>query len=114
MAGAYGDRQRIDAGALDEIARLLWISKHHVVGEFALRANAILFGRLAGFERAETAELTLDRYSDHMGKFTDFARDIEVVFIAGGRLCILTQRAVHHHAAEARADRLLAHPGVAP
>ena len=69
----------------------------------------ILLAGLAGLERAQAAELALDRDADRMRDLAHPARDLDVVVVAGRRLRVLEQRAIHHHAGEPRADRLHAH-----
>ena len=109
VAGADGNRQRIDAGAGDEVLGLLGVGEHHVVRELACGAHAVLLAGLAGFERAQATELAFDRDADRVRHLADLARDLDVVVVARGRLRVFEQGAVHHYAGEARADRLLAH-----
>jgi hypothetical protein len=40
-----------------------------------------------------------------MGEVHDLARGLDVVLVGGGRLAVLHERAVHHHAGEAGTDR---------
>ena len=61
-------------GAGDEVGRLVGVGQELVVGELALGAGAVLGRRLAGLERAEHAELALDRGADGVGHLGDAAR----------------------------------------
>ncbi len=88
---------------------LLRVGQHHVVRQLALGADAVFLAGLAGFERAEAAQFAFDRHADGVRDLADLARDVDVVLVAGRRLAVLLQRAVHHHAGEAGADRLHAH-----
>ena len=72
-------------------------------------ASAVFLARLAGFERAEAAELALHRHAHRMRHLAGAPRDFDVVLVARRRLGVLAQRAVHHHAGEAGADGLHAH-----
>jgi hypothetical protein len=63
---AAGDRQRVDLGAKHEIERLVRIGQQLVMRELAFRARAVLGFRLAGFQRAEHAELAFHRRADPM------------------------------------------------
>ena len=58
----------------DEVDRLVGVGQELVVGEDALGAGAVLGGGLAGLERAEDAELALDRGADGVGHLRDAAR----------------------------------------
>ncbi len=106
MAGADRDRQRVDPGGGDEILGLRRVGQQHVVAELALGTDAVLLAGLAGLERAQAAEFALDRDADRMRDLADLARDLDVVVVGRRGLGVLEQRAVHHHAGEARADRL--------
>ena len=61
VAGAHGDGERIDLGVLDEFHGLVGIGEELVVRQRALGAVAVLRLALAALERAEHAELALDR-----------------------------------------------------
>ena len=108
MAGADGNGERVDAGARDEVLRLRRVGEHHVVRQCAFCADTVFLAGLPGLERAEAAEFALDRHAHHMRHLADAARHLDVVVVARGRLGVFLQRAVHHHAGEAGADRLLA------
>jgi len=109
VAGADGDGQRVHPGLRDKVARLLGVGQHLVVAQFALGADAVFFASITGFERAQTAELTLHRHAHRMRHLAHLAGDVEVVLVAGRGFAVRQQRAVHHHAGKARADRLQAH-----
>ena len=51
------------------------VGQQLVVAELALGAMAVFLLALAGLERAEHAELALDRSADPMGEIDDAARD---------------------------------------
>src|SRR6059058_2487897 len=61
MRGAHRDRQRIDLGGADEIDSLVRIGQQLVAADLAFKAVAILLLAAAVLERAEHAELALDR-----------------------------------------------------
>ena len=103
------DRERIDAGFRDEIRGLLGIGQQLRMIEHAFGAGTVFLARRAGFERAEATELAFDRHADRVRHVDDAARDRHVVFVTRRRLHVFLQRAVHHHAGEAGADRRLAH-----
>ena len=75
------------------------IGEQLLAGELALGADAVLLAGLAGLERAEAAELALDRDADRVRHLDHLARDLDVVVVARRRLHVLLERAVHHHAA---------------
>ena len=93
MARADRDRERVDAGLLDEVDRLVGIGQVHLA-----RAVAVL-------DPAERAELALDLHALRVRRLDDLAGDRDVVLVVGGRLAVGEQRAVHHHAREAELDR---------
>ncbi len=105
MRGAAGDRQRVDLGAHDEVDRLVGIGQQLVVGEHALRAVTVLGLALAALQRAEHAELALDRGADMVCHAGDPLGDFDIVVVARRGLGIGQQGAVHHHRGEAVADR---------
>ncbi len=76
--------------------------------ELAGGADAVFLARLTSFQRTEATQLALDRNADGVGHFHDFAGRFDVVGVAGRRLAVGAQRAIHHHAREAAAHRLLA------
>ena len=104
MAGAHGDRQGVDAGALDEVDRLVGIGEQLVHAQLALGAVAVLLLAAAVLERAEAAELALDADAEGMRDVDHLAGDGDVVLVAGRGLAVLLERAVHHHRGEAVAD----------
>ena len=109
VAGADGDGERVDAGAGHEVARLHGVGQQHVVGELACGADAVFLARLARLQRAQAAQFALDRDADGVCHLAHASRHVDVVVVAGGGLGVFAQRAVHHHAGEARADGLQAH-----
>ena len=82
VRGADGDRERVDLGLLDEIGGLLGIGQQLSRVELALGADAVLLAGLPGLERAEAAELALDRHADRVRHLDDLARDLDVVLVA--------------------------------
>ena len=79
--------------------------------EHAFGARAVFLAGRAGFERAEAPELAFDADADRVRHVDDAARDHHVVFVGRRRLHVFLQRAVHHDAGEAGADRRLADGG---
>ena len=76
--------------------------------EDALGAVAVFLLAAAVLERAEAAQLALDRDALRVGQLDDLLRHADVVVEVGRRLAVLLQRAVHHHRREAVLDRALA------
>jgi len=103
-AGAHGDGQGVDLGALDEVHRLVRVGQQLGVIQHALGTVAVLGLAHAGLEAAQHAELTLDRHAAAVGHLGDAAGDVDIVLVAGGGLGVLLQRAVHHHRGEAVLD----------
>ena len=104
MAGAHGDGQGVDLGGGDEIDGLVGIGQQLRMVQLALEAVAVLGLAHAGLQRAQHAQLALDRDAAGMGHFGDAARDLDIVFVGGGGLGVLLQRSVHHHRGEAVLD----------
>ncbi|MCY1303082.1 hypothetical protein D9M70_527740 [compost metagenome] len=75
----------------------------------AFRAHAVLFAGLPGFERAQATQFAFHRDPDRMRHLAHAPRDLDVVVVVRRRLHVFAQRAVHHHAGKAGADRSLAH-----
>src|SRR3954464_5607361 len=74
MTCANCDGEGIDAGLSDKSFGLVWIREQLVMRQLAFAAVALFFFALARFERAETAELALDRNAARMSQFANFAR----------------------------------------
>nr|CUV12243.1 conserved protein of unknown function [Ralstonia solanacearum] len=108
MAGADGDGQGVELGGLDELRGFLGVGQQGRMIELADGAVAIFLARLAGFQRTQAAEFTLDRHANLVRHVDHAARDVDVVVERGRGLAILAQRAVHHDRAEAQVDRALA------
>ena len=101
-----GDGQCIHTGGLNEGSRLLRIGQQAGMVQYTLGAMTILLTRHAGFQRAQTAQLPLDGDPNGMSHIDHLAGHFDVVFVAGRRFHVLLQRAIHHHAGEAGANRL--------
>ena len=101
MAGTDGDCQGINLGFGDEISRLGRVGEQLGVVEGALKAVAVFRFALAGFQRAKATQFALDAHTDGMGHVHHFLGDGHVVLVAGRRLGIGFERAVHHHGGEA-------------
>ncbi len=104
VRGAHGDGERIDLGFLDELHGLVGVGQQLVMGELALGTVAVLGLAHAALERAEHAELTLDRDAAEMGHLGDLLRHADIVVPVAGRLAVGLQRAVHHDGGEAGLD----------
>ena len=111
VAGADGDRQRVELGFLDETRGFFGIGQHLAMVELANRADAVFFAGLAGFERAQAAQLTFDRDADLVRHRDDLLGHIDVVAEIGRGLAVFLERAVHHDRAEAQADGAFANLG---
>ena len=94
VAGADGEGQRVDAGALGEFDRLVGVGD-------VLEAGAA--GAVAVFHAAEYADFAFDGDAALVGVVDDLAGDLDVLFKGGGRLAVFLEGAVHHHLGEARA-----------
>ncbi len=105
VAGAHGDGQGVDAGALDELDRLVGIGQQLVMAEHALEAVAVFRLAHAAFQRAQHAQFAFNRHAAGVGHLDHLAGDLDVVLVGGGGLGVLHQRAVHHHRGEAVLDR---------
>ena len=112
VAGADGDRQRVDLGPGDEVLRLIGIGQQLLLGELALGTLPVLGLAHAGLERAQAPELTLDRDADAVRHARHLGADPQIVVVVGGCLAVGLERAVHHHAGEAVLDRREAGRGV--
>ena len=99
VTGADGDGQSIQTGFLDEFDCLVGIG--HVLQTGAASAVSVL-------NAAQAADLAFHRDSLGVGQADHFARGLDVVFKAGGRLAIRHQRPIHHDAGEAQFDGRLA------
>ena len=71
---ADGDRERVDAGARDEVRGLVGVGEQHLARERALGAHAVLLARLTGLQRAENPELAFDGDAHGMRHLDDQAR----------------------------------------
>ena len=94
MAGADRDGERVHAGLVDEVDRLIGIGQVHLA-----RAVAIL-------DPAERAELALDADALRVRGLDDAPCDLDVVLVVRRRLAVGEQRPVHHHAREPELDRV--------
>ena len=105
VRGPDGDRQCVALGFVDEARCLVRIGQELVAGQLALGAVTVLLVAGERLQRAEAAELALDRDADGVREVDHLARDRDVVVVIGGRLGVVLERAVHHHRGEAGADR---------
>ncbi len=112
VAGADGDRQRVELRALDEVGGLLGVGQQLVHRHRGFGAVAVFLVALHGLERTQAAEFAFDRDAQLVGHVDHGARDVDVVVVAGDRLAVGLQRAVHHHRAEAQIDGAAADVGV--
>ena len=109
MTGTTGNGQGIYMGFRDEICSLLRISQHLVMGQRALGTHAIFFTCLSSLQRTQTTKLTFHRDATGMGHFNGAFSDINIIFIAGWRLAIFHQRAIHHHRGKTKLNGTLAY-----
>ncbi len=105
VAGADGNRQRVDLGLAHKVRRLIGVGEQSRVVQHALSAVAVFFTGLAGFQRAQATEFTLHRHAAGVRQVHHLAGGRHVVFVARGRLAVGQQAAVHHHRAKARLNR---------
>ena len=111
VAGADGDRQRVELGALDEVGGLLGVGQQLLARHRRFGAVAVFLVALHGLQRAQAAQLAFDRDAERVRHVDHLARHVDVVVVAGDGLAVGLQRAVHHHRAEAEVDRALADVG---
>ncbi|ABA49009.1 hypothetical protein BURPS1710b_0998 [Burkholderia pseudomallei 1710b] len=105
------DRERVALRELDEVGGLLGVRQQLLARHRAFGAVAVFLVALHRLERAEHAELGLDRHADRVRHLDDLAGHVDIVFVRCDRLAVGLERAVHHHAREAAADRRHAHGG---
>ena len=109
VAGADGDRQRVELRLPDEVGGLLRVGQQLLARHRRLGAVAVLLVAAHGLQRAQAAELALDGDAQRVRHVDHLAGDVDVVVVAGDGLAVGLQAAVHHHRAEAEVDRALAH-----
>ena len=95
MAGADGDGQGVDAGALGKLDSLVGVGD--VLEARAARAVAV-------FNAAQHADFAFDRDAARVGKLDHLARDFDVLFKGGRGLAVFLERAIHHDAGIAQLD----------
>ncbi len=108
VAGADGDGQGIDLSALDEVGGFFRVGQHLAVIQNTFRTNAVFFTGHAGFQRTQHAQLAFHGNAAGVSERHHATGNVDVVVVIGRRLAVFTQRAVHHHRAEAQLDRALA------
>ena len=64
---------------------------------------------VGSLETGQAAQLTLHRNAAGVREFDHFARNFDVVLVAGRGFAVFAQAAVHHHRAKARLDGAKAH-----
>ena len=99
VAGADGDGQRVDAGQLGKLDRLVGVGD--VLQARADRAVAV-------FNAAQHADLALHGDAALMGEVDHLLRHCDVLFKGGRSLAVLLERAVHHDRGVAQLDGALA------
>ena len=105
---ADGDGERIDLRRCNKVGGLFRIGEQLRMVEHTFRADAVFLTGSTGLERAEAAQLTLDRDATRVRHGDHLARHADVVVVIGRRLAVGAKAAVHHHAGEAELDRALA------
>jgi len=104
-----GNCQGIYLGALDEVSRFFRVGQHLAVIQNAFCTDAVFFASHTGFQRTQAAQLAFNRYAASVRQGNGLLSHANVVVVVGRGLAVFTQRAVHHHRAEAQLDRALAH-----
>jgi hypothetical protein len=99
VAGADGDGQGVDAGALGELDCLVG------VGDVVEAAAA---GAVAVFNAAQHADFAFDGDAALVRVVDHLAGDFDVLFKAGRGLAVGLERAVHHDGGVAQLDGALA------
>ena len=112
VAGANGNGQRVQLGALDEVGRLLGVGQQLFARHHGIGAVAVFLVALHGLERAKAAQLAFHRDTELVRHVHHLASDFDVVVVAGDGLAIGFQTAVHHDGAETQVHRALADAGV--
>ena len=88
VAGADGDGQRVELGALDEVGRLLGVGEQLLARHRRFGAVAVFLVAAHGFQRAQAAQLAFDRDAQRVRHVDHLARDVDVVVVAGDGLAV--------------------------
>ena len=104
MAGADGDRQRVNLGLGNEIGGFIGVGQQRGMVQHAFGAMAVFLARLAGFQGTQAAQLAFNGNTAGVRQFGHMRGRVDVVFVGGRGLAVGTQRAIHHHRAEAGLD----------
>src|SRR3989344_1321394 len=108
VAGADGDGQGIDLGALDEVSGFFRVGQHLAMVQNAFGADSVFFTGHAGFQRTQAAQLAFYRYAAGVSHGHGLLSNAYVVVVVGRGLAVFAKGAVHHHRAEAQLDGTLA------
>ena len=96
--------QRVHLGGPHELDGLRRVGQQLVVRELALGAVSVFLVAHARLERAQHAQLALDRDAAQMRHVDHLAGDADIVLPVAGGLAVFLQRAVHHDRGEAGLD----------
>jgi hypothetical protein len=88
VAGANGDRQRVQLRQLHEFSRLFGVGQQLVMGHDRVGAVAVFLVALHGFQAAQATQLTFNRHAGGVGHLHDLAGDFHVVVEAGNGFAI--------------------------
>jgi hypothetical protein len=72
VAGADGDRQRVQLGGLDEHGSFFGVGQHLAVVQLAFGADAVFLAGFAGFQVAQAAQLAFHGGADLVAMATTF------------------------------------------
>ena len=91
VAGAAGNRQRVNAGISNKLSGLLRVSQQLVMAQLPRGANAILLACFSRFQRTEATDFTLDGNPASMRHVNNVTRNTCVVVVVHRRFTILAE-----------------------
>ena len=107
VAGADGDRQRVELRGLDELGGFFRVGQQLVVPKLADGADAVLPPASPVSSEPRQPSSPSNGDADLVRHRDDLLRYIDVVVEIGRRFAVFLQRAIHHDRAEAKVDRAL-------
>src|SRR5690606_13359836 len=109
VAGADGDRQGVNLGLLDEVGGLFRIGQHLLQVQCTFGTDAVFLTGLAGLQAAQATQFAFDRDTAGMRHLHRATGHVDVVLVAGWRLAVFAERAVHHDRGKAQLNGALAY-----
>ena len=112
MAGADGNRQRIQLSLFHEIGRLIRIGQQLITSHLGISAVSVFFVAFHGFQRTQATQFAFDADPDAMSHINNLAGHIHVIVVTGNSLAIRLQGTIHHDGRKPHANCALADRGV--